>query len=72
MSAYVRDHGVEQVEAVRIDGEPGTTLLADGEAWGADLIVCGSTGRNWLSRMVIGDTARELVENSQIALFMLH
>ena len=70
--AYVRDHGVSKVECVRLEGSPGAILLADGESWGADLIVAGSTGRNWLSRMVIGDTARELVENTNIALFMLH
>jgi nucleotide-binding universal stress UspA family protein len=69
---YIRAHGVAQVEHVRLEGDAGTALLADGEAWGADLIVAGSTGRNWLSRMVIGDTARELVENTNIALFMLH
>jgi nucleotide-binding universal stress UspA family protein len=68
----VRDHGVSKVECVRLEGSPGTTLLEDGESWGADLIVAGSTGRNWLSRMVIGDTARDLVENTNIALFMLH
>lgn len=71
-AAYVRDHGVERVETARLEGGPETALLEDGEAWGADLLVCGSTGRNWLSRMVIGDTARSLVENSSLPLFLLH
>ncbi len=71
-SDYVRAHGIESVECVRVDGSPTDKILPESESWGADLIIAGSTGRNWLSRMVIGDTARHLVENSQIALFLLH
>ena len=70
--AYIRDHNIESVECVRVDGTPTEMLLPESEKWGADLIIAGSTGRSWLSRMVIGDTARHLVEHSEIALFMLH
>lgn len=73
-TAYVRDHGIENVECVRLEESGSITdaLLADGRSWGANLIVAGSTGRNWLSRMVIGDNARELVEKTDIALYMQH
>lgn len=70
--AYVQDHDIKSVECVRVDGSPTDMILSESENWGADLIIAGSTGRSWLSRMVIGDTARHLVEHSDIALFMLH
>ena len=70
--AYVADHEVASVETVRLDGTASMKILEEAENWGADIVIAGSTGRSWISRMVIGDTARELVENSNVALFMLH
>lgn len=70
--AYVHDHQVASVETVRLEGDVAPAILEESERWGADLVITGSTGRNWLLRMVIGDTARELVEKSNIALYMLH
>lgn len=70
--AYVADHGVSSVETVRLEGPVVPKLLEESASWGADLIIAGSTGHNWILRMVIGDTARELVETSDVALYMLH
>jgi nucleotide-binding universal stress UspA family protein len=70
--AYVDDHEVASVETVRLEGPGAATILEESDRWGADLVIAGSTGRTWISRMVIGDTARELVENSNVALYMLH
>lgn len=69
---YVADHGVASVETSRLEGDVVPALLDDARSWGADLMIAGSTGRSWISRMMIGDTARELVEKSDIAVFMLH
>ena len=70
--AYVADHGVAAVETVRVEGPIAPKLLEECDRWGADLMITGSTGHNWLLRMVIGDTARELVETSNVSLYMLH
>jgi len=72
--AYVREHGIANVEAVRLEGDGSVAriLLADGASWGANLLVAGSTGRGWLTRMMIGDNARELVERTDIALYLQH
>lgn len=70
--AYVEAHDVASADTLRIKGDPDTEILREANAWNADLIVAGSTGRNWLKRMMIGDTARVLVEQTNIALFLLH
>lgn len=52
-------------------GKPGSTLLACADELGADLIVAGTHGRNFLGRMLGGETVSKLVRNARRSVLVL-
>ncbi|MHC4909962.1 MAG: universal stress protein [Planctomycetota bacterium] len=68
-AGYCRDHDLDTETAV-IETEPRDTLVTEAEAWGADVIVLGSTSRARLLQQVLGDTVLQTIRTSNTALFL--
>lgn len=60
------------VETSSSEEKPAKALLRDAEAWGADLIVMGASGRNNILRMIVGDTAEAVIAKSPVPLLISH
>lgn len=59
--------------AVEMTHRPGSArdgLLDHAAEWEADLIVMGSTNRNRITRLILGDTVRHLLHHADIPLFL--
>jgi len=66
---YCRAHGLEPEEAFVPDSAK-DHLLPYAAEWGADLIVAGNSAKNLLLRQVFGETALNLIANSDRPLFL--
>lgn len=67
---YCRAHGYH-VDAYQTNtGVPKNLLLAAATLWQADMIVMGNSARSVLLRRVLGDTALEVLQNTEIPLFL--
>jgi nucleotide-binding universal stress UspA family protein len=68
-TAYLRAHGLEP-EAESLPGGPKHGLLAHAQEWGADLVVMGSTSRGRIAKLMVGETALEVLMNADVPLFL--
>ncbi len=66
---YLRKHGFEPEEAY-MAGSPKHALLPYAVEWGADLIVAGNSAKSLLLRRTLGETALNLITNSDRPLFL--
>ena len=66
---YCRAHGFS-VECQVSPDSPKTFLLEEAGRWQADLIVMGNSARSVLMRRAFGGTARKIVRNSKVPLFL--
>ena len=63
IEAIVGESGVALGRAVR-KGAPVDEIIAEAEAWGADVIVTSTHGRSGLVRMLLGSVANQLVNRA--------
>jgi nucleotide-binding universal stress UspA family protein len=66
---YCRAHGYE-AETEYVPGSPLRQLLEYAGQWDADLIVAGNSAKSLLRRRIFGETALELMRNSDRPLFL--
>ncbi|MCA9234806.1 MAG: universal stress protein [Planctomycetales bacterium] len=66
---YCRGYGIDS-ETVHHAGAAKSHLLAEAEAWGADLVVMGNSAKNLLLRRILGETALRAMRESEIPLFL--
>jgi nucleotide-binding universal stress UspA family protein len=59
----LRTAGVEADGAV-LRGRPGSVLVEDAQAYGADLIIAGSRGHGAIASLVLGSVSAELVDHA--------
>ncbi|TDB36864.1 MAG: universal stress protein [Actinobacteria bacterium] len=63
-------NGVE-CEVSVIQGGVAKRIVATAQEWGADLIVCGDTGRSGLKRIALGSVAETVVKGSPIPVLVI-
>jgi nucleotide-binding universal stress UspA family protein len=68
---YLRLYGYH-VETMHPDVSPEEGLLRDADAWGADLIVMGASGRSNILRLIMGDTAEHIISHSKLPMLISH
>ncbi|MCA9296465.1 MAG: universal stress protein [Phycisphaerales bacterium] len=68
-SEYFTEHGYSTDSEHRA-GDPHKELLKAAGEWKADMIVMGATSRSKLGRLIWGDTALDVLENSTIPVFL--
>jgi nucleotide-binding universal stress UspA family protein len=66
---YCRIHGVE-AQTLQIDGSSHDGLLEQAEAWDADLVALGNSGRSFLMRQLFGETALHVIRHANRPLFL--
>lgn len=59
-----------RVETARLEGEPAPGLMAFARERGADCIALGSHRHSFVSRMLLGSVAQDLLRAAQISLFI--
>ena len=52
------------VEGFLVHGRPGSSIVDEAEAMGADLVVVGSRGHGTIATMLLGSTASEIVDHA--------
>lgn len=68
--AMCERNGVEcEVEVVR--GGVAKRIVATAQEWGADLIVCGDTGRTGIKRIALGSVAETVVKGAPIPVMVV-
>jgi nucleotide-binding universal stress UspA family protein len=68
-ASYCRKHGYEpQIE--NVPAYPQEGLLKHSHNWGADLVVMGATSRSKLARLILGETALEAMQHSDVPLYL--
>ena len=71
--AYVEAYGYREVEATSLEDDAvGERLLRHAGERGADLIVAGAYSASGLKRLFFGTTAKGLIENATVPLFLYH
>lgn len=60
----LEEHGALRVTSELLHGSPRRAIVADAEAWGADLIVIGSHGHNQLERFLLGSVSGAIVSHA--------
>lgn len=63
-------NGVE-CEVEVIEGGVAKRIVAAAQSWGADLVVCGDTGRTGLKRIALGSVAETVVKGSPIPVLVV-
>ena len=69
MREYFTAHDVA-AEIEFIEGSPKSELLSQAEEWNADLIVVGNSAKSLLRRRVFGETALNVMHQSNVPLFL--
>ena len=59
------------VESVIRFGDPVTEILAEADAFGADLIVVGTAGRSGIGRMLLGSVAERVFARADVPVMLL-
>ncbi len=54
-----------------LKGEAPKVITEQASAWGADLIIMGSHGRNGLHRLIMGSVAEEVFRSSEIPVLLV-
>ncbi|MDH3494297.1 MAG: universal stress protein [Acidobacteriota bacterium] len=54
-----------------LKGSPKAVILAEASAWNADVIVVGSLGHNFLSRMFIGSVSESIVKHAKCSVVVV-
>ena len=62
----------QEIEAVRLSGEPAELVPQFAESHGFDLIVMGTHGRRGLKRMVMGSVAERVVRFARMPVLTVH
>jgi nucleotide-binding universal stress UspA family protein len=62
-AAALRERGIEP-ETVAADGQPAEALMQAARDAGADLIVVGSSGSDYVARAILGSTAEKVVRQA--------
>jgi nucleotide-binding universal stress UspA family protein len=72
-ASYLRPHGFKSVEAVSVEGTKVQQAILDfARRTRADLIVAGAYAKSGLSKFFFGSTAKGLIEECEIPLFLYH
>jgi len=61
--AHRPDHGLKVEPQVRV-GEPSEQIVAEAEAWNADLLVVGTHARGWGARLLLGSVAEATLRDA--------
>jgi nucleotide-binding universal stress UspA family protein len=61
----------ESVTTVYRDGEIAETILKTAKELKADVIVMGSHSRKWLDNIIMGSTAKDVLEETSLPLFII-
>lgn len=64
--------GFRNVQTKLLEGDPAEAIAAEGARVRADIIVLGSRGRSLLAGMVLGSTARKLLQRATVPLLVVH
>lgn len=67
---HFSDKSVE-ISMNAIKGSAKKKILEEAEKWGADLIVVGSLGHNFLSRLVLGSVSEYIVKNASCSVLVI-
>lgn len=70
VEAEARRAGVEP-ESVSLAGEPAALLLAQAQAWDADLVVMGRSDVHGAGRPYVGSVTREVLEFSEVPVLVV-
>ena len=68
-AVYLRAHGMDP-EVETLPGDPKQQLRAHAREWGADLVVMGASSRGRLAKLLLGDTAEEMLVHTEVPLFL--
>ncbi len=71
VSGWLDDDQTSRIHQKIIYGKPGPALLACAEELEADLIVAGTHGRNFVGRMLGGETVSKLVRGARCSVLVL-
>ena len=72
-TASLRAYGFSRVTPTSMaDGKPTERILRHSESTGADLIVAGAYSASGLKKLFVGSTAKGLIEESPVPLFLYH
>lgn len=71
LSTVAGNLGNSDIDTAVIEGDVSTSILEYATTWGADLLVLGTHGRNFLENMLMGNTAVDIVKNSSIPLLVI-
>ncbi|HEY5292189.1 MAG TPA: universal stress protein [Burkholderiales bacterium] len=71
--AVVQESGLESESVVReiMGGRAADSIVAEANAWGADLIVLGTHGRRGARRLVMGSDAEEIVRATPVPVLLV-
>jgi nucleotide-binding universal stress UspA family protein len=71
--AAVRESGLEAESVIReiMGGRAADSIVAEANAWGADLIVLGTHGRRGARRLVMGSDAEEIVRTTPVPVLLV-
>jgi nucleotide-binding universal stress UspA family protein len=61
----------DEINTIVAEGNIADTILSTAKNIGADLIVIGTHSRSWLSQVVLGSVAKEVLDNTSIPLFII-
>lgn len=66
---YLESHGYT-AEGRSLEGSPATAILEHATSFSADIIVMGVVGRSGFMKLVVGDTAAQVLAKSEIPLYL--
>lgn len=66
----LRSEGFESQPVVR-EGSAAGVIVAEAEAWGADLIAVGTRGHGLLKRLILGSTARTVLHHAPMSVLIV-
>ena len=66
----LRTEGMEAQSVVR-EGTASTQIIAEAESWAADLIVVGTRGHGLLKRLLLGSTARNVLQHAPMSVLIV-
>jgi nucleotide-binding universal stress UspA family protein len=71
--AVVRESGMKAESAMLeiMGGRAADSIVAEANAWGADLIVLGTHGRRGAKRLVMGSDAEEIVRTTPVPVLLV-
>jgi len=66
-----QQHGVKEVDAVVLEGDPATAILEYAAKNGSDLIITGSRGLSTFKRIILGSVSTKIVEDAKVPVLVV-